>query len=243
MVILHGLFGISDNWVTFGRRLGEEYSVFIPDLRNHGQSPHSNLFDYPLMVEDIYEFAEEQGLDEFILMGHSLGGKIAMEFASLYPEKVQKLIVVDISLRRYSGDRDHQRLINAMLQVDFARAASRSDVERQLAETVDSSKIRQFLLKNVYWRDKTTMGWRLNLTAINDNLSFIFDSVGKGAPFQGPALFIRGEHSDYVLVEDEPMIRQHFPASSIKTISGASHWVHADAPEAFYQVVETYLTI
>jgi pimeloyl-ACP methyl ester carboxylesterase len=243
VVILHGLFGISDNWVTFGRRLGEESSVFIPDLRNHGQSPHSNLFDYPSMVEDIYEFTEEQGLDEFVLMGHSLGGKIAMEFASLYPEKVLKLIVVDISLRRYSGDRDHQRLINAMLQVDFARAASRSDVERQLAETVKSTKIRQFLLKNVYWRDKSTMGWRLNLAAINDNLPLIFDSVGKGNPFMRPALFIRGEDSDYILGEDEPLIHQQFPASAIKTISGASHWVHADAPEAFYKVVETFLAI
>ena len=241
VVILHGLFGISDNWVTFGRRLSNQFEVFIPDLRNHGQSPHSSLFDFPSLTEDLFEFAEDHKLGKFILIGHSLGGKTAMEFALQYPERIEKLIIVDISMRKYYSDRDHQKLVNAMLDVDFSAAGSRSDIDRQLAKSIDSLKLRQFLLKNVYRRDKNTMAWRLNLSAINENLPFLFDSVKPGVPFLGPALFIRGELSDYIIDDDFREIMNNFPHADIKTISGASHWVHADAPEEFYKIVNEFL--
>jgi esterase len=243
VVILHGLFGISDNWVTFGRRLAEDYEVFIPDLRNHGQSPHSQVFDFPSLSEDLYEFIEDHDLMHIILIGHSLGGKTAMEFALNYPDIITKLIVVDISMRKYKGDRDHQHLINAMLDVDFSIANSRSDIERQLAKTVNSVKLRQFLMKNVYWRDKANMAWRLNLDAINTNLPLIFESVSQGGSFPGPALFIRGELSDYILDEDLPEILKAFPNAMVKTISGASHWVHADAPEEFYIILREFVSL
>ena len=242
VVILHGLFGISDNWVTFGRRLAEQYAVFIPDLRNHGQSPHSPVFDYAALREDLNEFTEDLELDNIILIGHSLGGKTAMDFALHYPEKISKLIIVDISMRKYSGDRDHQDLINAMMAVDFSIVSGRSDIERQLAQTVDSVKLRQFLLKNAYWRDKTTLGWRINLKAIDENIHRIFEGIASGGPFIKPAMFIRGERSDYILDEDIALIKQNFPGAAIKTISGASHWVHADAPEEFYEVVKIFLS-
>ncbi|MEI6900646.1 MAG: alpha/beta fold hydrolase [Bacteroidota bacterium] len=242
MVILHGLFGISDNWVTFGKRISERYHVFIPDLRNHGQSPHSEVFDLPSLTEDLFEFAEYHDLEKMIVLGHSLGGKTAMDFALKYPEIVSHLIVVDIGMRRYGGDRDHQGLINAMMEVDLSICATRSDLEKQLAEKIHSVKLRQFLMKNIYWRGKTTLAWRLNLSVINNNLPLIHEGVNAGTPFKGPALFIRGAESDYVIDNDLILIKENFPMATIKTISGASHWVHADAPEAFYQAINDFLS-
>ena len=242
VVILHGLFGISDNWVTFGKRLSEHFEIFIPDLRNHGQSPKSPVFDFPALTEDLFEFIDDHGLGKIILIGHSLGGKTAMEFVFHYPERVRQLIIVDIGMRKYEGDKDHQKLIHAMLDVDFSLCRSRSDVEKQLAKTINSIKIRQFLMKNVYWTDKTTMSWRLNLNTIYKNLPFIFDRVKLGSPFLGPTLFIRGELSDYIKDKDFELILQKFPNAAIKIISGASHWVHADAPEEFYRVVLEFIS-
>jgi pimeloyl-ACP methyl ester carboxylesterase len=241
LVILHGLFGISDNWVSLGRQLAEHYSVYLPDLRNHGQSPHSAVFDFPALEGDLLEFTEENGLDEIYLLGHSLGGKTAMFFALHNPGIVKKLIVADISLRPSPPNREHQMLINAMLAVDFTRAASRSDVERQLEPMVASRKLRQFLLKNVYWRDKTSLDWRLNLKSINENLLSVFEGVQASGTFNGPALFIRGGNSEYVRDEDIGEIKMRFPGAEVKTIANASHWVHADAPGEFFELVAGFL--
>lgn len=241
VVILHGLFGLSDNWVTFARRLADDYSVYIPDLRNHGQSPHSGVFNFSSLEDDILEFVEEHGLEEIILMGHSLGGKIAMFFALHHPQLLKKLIVVDISLRRSPPSTDHQDLIDAMLGVDFSKVASRSDVEKQLVPYVKSEKLRQFLLKNVYWRDRNRLDWRINLKAINENLPGIFSSVDEAGTFIGPSLFIRGSLSPYVRDEDIPDIKRKFPVAEVKTIAGAGHWVHADAPGEFFEIVKGFI--
>ena len=241
VIILHGLFGISDNWVTFGRQLSEQYRVLIPDLRNHGSSPHSSSFDFPSLVVDLHDFIEEHDLDKIILIGHSLGGKISMYFSLQYPELVSKLVVVDISLRKSPPDRNHQHLLRAMMSVDFTMAKSRSDVDRQLAENVKSLKLRQFLLKNVYWRNKHTLDWRLNLKAINDNLLSVFEGVNQHGTYTGPALFIKGALSDYILDSDIPALTEKFPGAEVKSIANAAHWVHADAPGEFYQVVSGFL--
>ena len=241
VVILHGLFGLSDNWVTFGRSLAEDYAVFIPDLRNHGQSPHSRIFDFPSLVDDIYELQEQLSLPAITLVGHSLGGKTAMFYAMQNPERVNKLVVVDISLRRSPPNRQHQVLLDAMLAVDFTTAASRSDVERQLAGRVSDPKLRQFLLKNVYWRDRHTLDWRLNLAAINDNLLSVFEGVTVPGAYNGPVLFIRGGKSDYILDSDIPLLKAKFPGAEVVTLEGASHWVHADAPGEFEALVRGFL--
>jgi pimeloyl-ACP methyl ester carboxylesterase len=241
LVILHGLFGISDNWVTLGRQWAEKYTVYLPDLRNHGQSPHSPVFDFPALESDLLEFTEDHHLDEIFLMGHSLGGKTSMLFALHHPSIVKKLIVADISLRPSPPDRQHQQLINAMLAVDFSRAASRSDVERQLEPMIASQKLRQFLLKSVYWRDRHTLDWRLNLHAINDNLLNIFEGVTFPGQYNGPALFIRGGQSDYVRDSDLEAIKAKFPGAAVETIVNASHWVHADAPGEFFGLVSGFL--
>lgn len=241
VVILHGLFGLSDNWVTFARRLSESHSVYLPDLRNHGQSPHSNIFNFASLEEDVLEFVEELSLNDMVLMGHSLGGKTAMFFALHHPQLLKKLVVVDISLRRSPPSPEHQELINAMLAVDFSSAVSRSDVERQLKPHVKSEKLRQFLLKNVYWRDRNKLDWRLNLTAINENLPGIFGGETDTGEYSGPALFVRGALSPYIRDEDIPEIEKKFPGAEVKTIAGAGHWVHADAPGEFYAIVKEFL--
>ncbi|MCX6276587.1 MAG: alpha/beta fold hydrolase [Bacteroidetes bacterium] len=240
VIILHGLFGVSDNWVAFGRRISEHFAVYILDLRNHGQSPHSGVFDFPALCDDLLELIEDHRLADIFLIGHSLGGKIAMFFALQHPELVQKLIVVDISLRKSPPDREHQLLLNAMMSVDFTVARSRSDVEKQLSKQVKSLKLRQFLLKNVYWLDRNTLDWRINLKAINENLLSVFEGVSQAGIFGAPALFIRGGLSDYITDSDIPDLKTKFPGAEVKTIANASHWVHADAPGEFYEVVKTF---
>jgi pimeloyl-ACP methyl ester carboxylesterase len=243
VIILHGLFGLSDNWVTFGRELGERYSVYIPDLRNHGQSPHSKVFDFPSLENDLVEMVEEIGLDHLYIIGHSLGGKTAMFFTLHHPDLVKKLVVVDISLRRSPPNPEHQQLLNAMMSVDFTVAKSRSDVEKQLQMQVKSIKLRQFLLKNVYWRDRHSLDWRLNLQAINENLLSIFEGVDVQGVYPGPTCFIRGGLSRYILDSDLNDLKSKFPGAEVKTIANASHWVHADAPGEFNSLVEKFLAL
>jgi len=241
MVILHGLFGISDNWMSIARILGEQYTVYVPDLRNHGQSPHSPVFNFSVLEEDLLELTEEYGLDNIVLMGHSLGGKTAMYFALHHPQSIKKLIVVDISLRKVPVNMEHQMLLDAMLSVDFSRVSARSDVDRQLSVKVKSLRLRQFLLKNVYWRDKDSLDWRLDLKSINENLLNIFEGVDTGGEYAGPVLFIRGGRSGYILDEDIAGLKMKFPGAVVKTIPDAGHWVHADSPGEFLETVRVFL--
>jgi esterase len=241
IIILHGLFGLSDNWVTIGKKLASNYKVYIPDLRNHGQSPHSPVFDFPSLEDDLLEFIETHELEKPVIIGHSLGGKTAMFFALHMPDLVGKLVVVDISLRKYPHNVEHQSLIDAMLHVDMDAAASRSDLEKQLVPLVSSPKLRQFLMKSVYWRETNRLGWRLNVKAINESLHAVFEGVDISGTFYGPALFVRGGLSTYISDEDIELIKKKFPAAVVRTIPMATHWVHADAPGEFYDILSEFL--
>jgi len=241
VVILHGLLGLSDNWVTFGRQLASDFEVFIPDLRNHGQSPHDPVFNFTVLVEDLHELIEDQGLKKVNLIGHSLGGKTAMFFALEYPDLLDKLVVVDIALRKYSPNLEHQMLIDAMMEVDFSSAHSRSDVDRQFEQNVHSLKLRQFLLKNIYWKDKETLGWRVNLPVLKESLPRMLEGITTDKKFLNPVLLVRGGLSDYVTDADLPAMVKQFPRTSVKTLANASHWVHADAPGEFYSLVHEFL--
>jgi esterase len=241
VVILHGLLGLSDNWVTFGRQLASDFEVFIPDLRNHGQSPHDPVFNFPVLVEDLHELIEDQGLKKVNLIGHSLGGKTAMFFALEYPDLLDKLVVVDIALRKYSPNLEHQMLIDAMMEVDFSSVHSRSDVDRQFEQNVHSLKLRQFLLKNIYWKDKETLGWRVNLPVLKESLPRMLEGITTDKKFLNPVLLVRGGLSDYVTDADLPAMVKQFPRTSVKTLANASHWVHADAPGEFYSLVHEFL--
>ncbi|MCX6245608.1 MAG: alpha/beta fold hydrolase [Bacteroidetes bacterium] len=240
VIILHGLLGLSDNWVSFGRQLARDFEVFIPDLRNHGQSPRSTVFNFTVLADDLLELIEEHNLVNPCVIGHSLGGKTAMLFALTHPDRLSKLVIVDIALRKYSQNRDHKMLIEAMLDADLSIARSRSDVEHQLESSVHSLKLRQFLMKNLYWKDKETLDWRLNLEVLKEALPGMFEGVTPEGEFQKPALFVRGGLSDYVLEEDYPGIIKKFPGASVITIDNASHWVHADAPGEFYNRVHDF---
>lgn len=241
VIVLHGLFGMSDNWVTFGRRLGETRRVIIPDLRNHGQSPSSDIFDYPALAEDILELMEEYKIPKTDMIGHSLGGKTAALFALQNPEKIEHLVIVDISPGEYTHHDQHLELINAVKDVDISKARSRNEVGEMIAGRVPSLKLRQFLMKSLYWKEKDTLGWRVNFPAIERNLPQIFRKIESESKFNGPALFVRGQFSDYITDNDIPGILELFPSAVIKTISGASHWVHADEPEEFFGVVSGFL--
>jgi len=241
LILLHGLFGLSDNWVSFGRQMSGHFEIFIPDIRNHGQSPHSPVFDLPSMEEDLMELIEEYHIKNLNLLGHSLGGKIVMLFALHHPEIVRKLVVVDIGLRKAPPQQGHQQLINAMMQVDFSTAASRTDVDRQLAQAIPDPRIRQLILKNLYWSDRQTLGWRMNLKAIDENLPAVYESIESMDSYPGPALFIRGGLSGYISETDVGLIKMKFPGSVVETIRNASHWVHADTPGEFFKCVSDFL--
>lgn len=242
LIILHGILGISDNWVTYGRRMADKgFRVIIPDQRNHGHSPHHRTFNYYALVDDLHEFIEDNKIDMPIILGHSMGGKVAMRYALEYPENVKGLIVVDTSLRTYVRFNYHQALIDAMLSVDFTGVKNRQEVEEQLKEKVPETRIRQFLMKNLYWNDNGQLDWRSNLVSIRENLEAMYDGVFYSSRYDGPAIFIRGGKSDYVLEEDYPAIRENFPMAGIVTVDNGTHWVHADEPDEFFEITSRFL--
>jgi pimeloyl-ACP methyl ester carboxylesterase len=240
-IILHGLFGISDNWATFGKSLMDNYHVYIPDMRNHGRSPRSTEFDFSSMMADIQEFIDVHKLHNPVLMGHSMGGKVAMLLALNKPELLNKLIVVDVSPRKYPQNTEHLQLLNAMLSTDLTIAHSRSEVELQIRDKIKSQRLRQFLLKNLYWNDHDQLEWRLNLPVLNASLPLMFGGIESDTVFTRPVLFIRGSLSGYIKEEDIEAIRKNFPDAIIKTLPGAGHWAHADAPEEFFLSVTDFL--
>jgi pimeloyl-ACP methyl ester carboxylesterase len=242
LIILHGLFGISDNWVTYGKRIAAEgFEVFIPDMRNHGHSPHSNTFNYFALTDDLFDFIDEHEIENPVILGHSMGGKVAMRFALENPVFVKRLIVVDITLKAYGPRHSHLRIIEAMRKVDLSKAKTRREVETMVAEFIKEPRIRLFVLKNLYRTKNNTFAWRINIDGIAENLDQMFDSIDTLAKFEKPALFIKGGASDYILPEDFPQIRYNFPNAEIVTIEGASHWVHVEAPEKFYQITSGFL--
>ncbi len=241
VIILHGLFGQSDNWVTVARRIADQFSVYVPDQRNHGQSPHAAVHTYPALADDLLEFMEQQQIEKTILIGHSMGGKVAMTFALEHPEMVEKLVIIDISPRKYPERNIHTQVITRMLSINLEALPSRTEIENMLELRVADPRIRMFILKNLYYKMPGQLAWRLNLEAINNSLDQLFDGIRNNASYAGPTLFIWGGKSDYVADEDMGFIQRMFPDAVMKTISGASHWVHADAPEELCYLLSIFL--
>lgn len=238
-LILHGYFGMGDNWKSLANRFGEQFEVHLIDQRNHGRSFHADEFDYEVMVEDLYNYIEYHNLEKVVLLGHSMGGKTAMLFAVEYPKLVDKLIVADISPRFYQPH--HNEILRALNSVDFSIQNSRKLVDEKLAELIPEIGVRSFLLKNVYWKEKGQLDFRFNLQSLTENNS----EVGKALPsftnFEGKTLFLSGENSGYITQNEIPLIKAHFPNSEIKTVSGAGHWLHADNPKDFYSRVIAFV--
>jgi esterase len=237
--ILHGLLGSADNWRSMSRRLGADYKVFALDLRNHGRSPHSDIFDYNVMVADLREFMKQQALRHIILLGHSMGGKVAMQFAIEYSAQVDRLVVVDTAPKPYEPSQRY--ILAALRSLDLARYKSFVDVDAALAEKISDNSLRQFLLKNLARDENGRLRWKIHLAAIDRN----YDNLGRGIAsertFDKPTLFIRGGRSNYIEDDDAPLIRQIFPQAEIVTVPEAGHWVHVDAPEEFFQTVLNFL--
>ncbi|MFO8055541.1 MAG: alpha/beta fold hydrolase [Bacteroidales bacterium] len=241
LIILHGLYGLSDNWVTIAKRAAANYKVYIPDQRNHGRSPHHSTFNYYALADDLMEFMEAHNIEQPVLMGHSMGGKVAIHFALDYPEDVEKLIVVDMGVRKYKAKAIHYQLIEAMESVDFDQAGTRDEVEQQLGRYVQSRPLRMFLMKNLKRYSRQRLGWKLNLPVLKASMENIVEGISTENQFKKPTLFIAGGKSDYVLEEDHPKIKEIFPSALIKTIPGASHWLHVEAPEVFCEILSNFL--
>ncbi len=241
-VIMHGLFGTSDNWQTLGRRFSETHKVYLVDLRNHGRTDHSHEFDYQLMADDIKEFVESENLQNPIIMGHSMGGKAAMNFALQNPDKLERLIVVDIAPKAYPVH--HEQIIEGLKSIDLASIQSRNDADEQLKPYIPEPDVRMFLMKNLYRKEDNTFAWRVNLKAIDENIEKMGEAIHSNSPFLKPTLFVRGGKSKYIKPEDEfNSICHLFPNVEIETIENAGHWVHAEAPDRFYEIVMNFLNL
>ncbi|MGP1716047.1 MAG: alpha/beta fold hydrolase [Methylophilus sp.] len=235
LILIHGLFGSADNWGSIAKHFSQQYQVISVDLRNHGRSPHSDSQTYAEMAEDLLALLDTLGLEQVDLLGHSLGGKVAMQFATDYPQHVNKLIVVDMAMRAYP-DR-YTQLMDTMLAVDLSQMTSRSDVDKALSADIANVRVRQFLLTNLV-KNEAQLQWRINLPALKANYATLTAAIDVN--FERPGLFIRGERSDYVQDSDITQLQQHFPQAEFVTLP-TDHWVHAEQPQLFIQTVADFL--
>lgn len=236
LLILHGFLGMSDNWKTLGSRFAEAgYRVHLLDQRNHGRSFWSEAFDYPLMARDVVRYMDHKGITDALLLGHSMGGKTAMTLATSFPGRVNRLVVADIGTRRYPPH--HQHILGALEALPLSEIDSRGDADTALAKSLPDWGVRQFLLKNLYWKNPGELAFRFNLEVLKDRMEEIGAALPEGARFEKESLFIRGGASEYIRDADLPGIRAHFPKARLETLAGAGHWLHAEQPDAFLQRV------
>ena len=239
LIIIHGFFGMGDNWKSLANKFSENFEVHLIDQRNHGRSFHTDDFSYELMVEDLENYIKHYQLENVNIIGHSMGGKTAMLFATTFPELMNKLVIADISPRYYSPH--HQVILEALNTVDFSVITKRREVETILAKYIDELGIRQFLLKNVYWKSKEELAFRFNLESLTENVEEVGVSLPSFSVFNGSVLFLKGENSGYISSDDEALIEAHFPNAAIKSIKNAGHWLHAENPNDFYSKVMVFL--
>ncbi|WP_041532141.1 alpha/beta fold hydrolase [Pelobacter propionicus] len=239
LIILHGLLGSGDNWRTMARWLAGRYRVFSLDLRNHGRSPHCDRMDYPAMAEDLRQFMEQHSLGRTILLGHSMGGKVAMRFALAWPEMVEKLVVVDIAPKPYGAR--HDDILRGLVALEPERFREREDIDLVLQASIPDPDMRLFLLKNLVRTPRGSFAWRINLESIVRNYDVISGWPVDVASCGVSALFMKGECSDYLRVADAGLVRDSFPRARLVTISHAGHWPHVEAPGVFRAALDGFL--
>lgn len=240
LIILHGLFGSSDNWVTFAKSISESFTVYLPDLRNHGQSPHNTVHDYGSMADDLAELADLHGLGKFILAGHSMGGKAAIRFAANDPARLSGLIIADISPFRHQDNIDtefsqHLSILDFMRSTSLKEIKSRTDADIMLSKSVGPEKVRELVLKNLKRDSDNSFSWKINYDALYNNIERIADDAvpetsGITEITGFPVYFLKGEYSDYINGDDIRRIKLMFPGAELLTVPGAGHWIHADNP-------------
>ena len=242
LLILHGFLGMSDNWKTLGMQYADQgLQVHLIDQRNHGRSFHSKDFDYDILAEDIRHYIQQHNLENAIIMGHSMGGKTAMQFAFTYPDLMYKMIVADIAPKYYPPH--HQYIIDGLKQLDFDKIKSRGQADTELSKYVHDMGIRQFLLKNLYWVEKGKLGYRFNLNVLGEKMGEIGDDITPSDIYEGPTLFLKGDKSEYIVPGDSDSIRNHFPSARIETIDNAGHWLHAENPVQFFNKTMDFINL
>ena len=238
LIILHGLFGSSDNWFTVAKEFAKTRKVYLLDLRNHGQSPHSDDFNYKILTEDLYEFVQEHGLKNSVVLGHSLGGKTAMNFAVHYPNELEKLIVVDILPKKYPVHHDY--IIEGLKAMPLDQLNSRNEADSILQKYIPDAAERQFLLKNLVRKTDGCFAWKINTKAIEAHLEEIGDGMQYPGSFDKPTLFILGSNSKYFKPGDEVLIKKIFTRAQLATLD-SGHWVQAEKPVEFVKTVLDFI--
>ncbi len=251
LIILHGLYGSSDNWVSIARRLSDQFRVIIPDQRNHGSSPHSTVHTYKSMSEDLDEMVKDLKLNKFLLAGHSMGGKTAMWYASMWPDKLSGLLLIDISPFKPENNNNpladfHRKVLRAINNLPLNEIDTREEAELRLSESIDSPRIRKFLLKNLTRGRDKSFSWKLNAQNLEKNINNILDGFERNKADRDsisgfPVVFIRAGNSDYIPESDFRDIRTIFPASEIITVEDTSHWIHAEKPELIIEQIRAML--
>ena len=239
LIILHGLFGSLDNWQTLGKRFGEHFTTYIVDQRNHGKSPHLDIHNYQEMANDLNELMDELNIEDAYIIGHSMGGKTAMQFSIDQPHRASKIIIVDIAPKYYAPH--HQDIISALESIDFNIDNNRKLVQEKLGAKITNPGIIQFLMKGLTWITTEQLGWKFNLKVLSDQIENIGEKLTGHAYFTNPTLFIKGGNSDYISDEDIHIIEEAFPMAQHVTIENAGHWLHAENPNEFFNEVITFL--
>lgn len=241
-IILHGFLGMSDNWKTLGKQfVAEGYQVHLVDQRNHGHSFRSDDFSYAFIVEDLHAYCVHHQLEDFVLLGHSMGGKAAMNFAVKFPELVSELIIADIGPKYYP--QHHQHILKALSSLDFSKITSRRQADEEIQKFISHVPTRLFLLKNLYWVERGQLGLRINLKVLIENVEEVGKELDSEAYFGGNVEFIRGATSNYIEDIDELMIKKQFPKAEIRTVPEAGHWLHAENPKVFFSIVMDFLEV
>ena len=241
LIILHGLFGLSDNWVSIAKKLAEVFTVYVPDLRNHGFSPWDDCFNYDSMCSDLEEFIEAHDIVKPVLLGHSMGGKVVMNFVSKNPTIPTALVIMDISPAFYSPQKMHLNIIEAMAEISPRQHTTRNEILEKVRIHIADERVIQFVMKNLHRTSHGRFEWKPNIKVISEQLENVFEEVAFTKKISVPTLFLRGEKSDYIDEKDLLFIRDWFSHVNIKSIPEASHWIHADAPEIVISEISAFL--
>ncbi|MCF2492263.1 alpha/beta fold hydrolase [Dyadobacter chenhuakuii] len=240
VIILHGVFGFLDNWLTIGKTISEHgFQVYLVDQRNHGRSPHEGHLDFSTLAADLKGFLEEHQIIDPVLIGHSMGGKTVMEYAVTYPETLTQLVIVDIGPKAYPIH--HKRILEGLNAIPIDEIESRNQADEILSEYEPILAVRQFLLKNLYRKDEGGFGWRFNLPILTSDMSKVGSEIVSKQKIEAPTLFIKGENSKYIVDEDWEGILKIFPNARLESIADAGHWVQAEQPKAFVAALLKFL--
>ncbi|MBT3531423.1 MAG: alpha/beta fold hydrolase [Gammaproteobacteria bacterium] len=241
LVILHGLFGNLGNWGWHSKQLAESFAVYGVDLRNHGASFQDDELNYQVMAEDLKKLLIHLQIERCFLVGHSMGGKVAMQLAQTDPQIIEKLVVVDIAPVSYSSTADgHLNVMDGMESLDFSSISNRKDADEQLAKFVADEATRSFILTNLV-REGEIYKWRINLPAIRKNYDRLREKPIGDEIFSKPVLFIRGGNSNYIQSSQQEEILKLFPEAKVKTVMEAGHWVHAEKPQLVLKIIQDFL--